>query len=162
MIDVLDRELPELTGADRDRLAKRIADAVPVDLVAGVIAKAAATQLRAHGVRDPDDVIAVDIASQAAMCVCGELSDDESDNESDNEPAGENAMQSYTATYEPHAMNGERGHNWRLYTGGKLIAEGWTRGKKRHAEDEVKIAIAALDQKGASRRFDDSHVDVEF
>jgi len=52
---------------------------------------------------------------------------------------------SYTATYEPHTMNGSHGHSWQLFAKGRLVAEGWTIGKRREAELEVKTAIAARD-----------------
>lgn len=52
---------------------------------------------------------------------------------------------SYTATYKPHTMNGEPGWSWQLFTAGRLVAEGWCLGKKREAENEVRITISARD-----------------
>lgn len=51
----------------------------------------------------------------------------------------------YTATYKAETLAGEPGWSWQLFAFGRLVAEGWTRGKKREAENEVRIAIAARD-----------------
>lgn len=55
-------------------------------------------------------------------------------------------MTNYTATYEPQMLAGERGWSWQLFADGRLVAEGWTRGKKRAAEAEVRITIASRDR----------------
>jgi hypothetical protein len=54
-------------------------------------------------------------------------------------------MKSYTATYEPQTVNGEQGYWYRCFAGGRLIFEGWSRGKKREAEAEVRNGINARD-----------------
>lgn len=71
LIDVLDREIAGVTGADRDRIAKAIIEALPVRTVAIAITQSAATQLRAHGVSTEEDraAIARDIGNNAAMAV---------------------------------------------------------------------------------------------
>lgn len=51
----------------------------------------------------------------------------------------------YTITYEPHAMCGENGHNWKIRAKGRLIAEGWSRGKRHHAEADVRETIRNRD-----------------
>lgn len=52
-------------------------------------------------------------------------------------------MKNYTATYEPQTVHGERGFWYRCFAGGKLIFEGWSRGKQQHAEAEVREGINA-------------------
>ena len=54
-------------------------------------------------------------------------------------------MSNYTATYKPQKMNGEPGWSWWLFADGRLVAEGWCRGKKTDAETEVRTTIAARD-----------------
>lgn len=51
----------------------------------------------------------------------------------------------YTATYKAETIAGEAGWSWHLFAFGRLVAEGWTRGKKSEAETEVRTAIAARD-----------------
>ncbi len=41
---------------------------------------------------------------------------------------------SYTVTYEGAAMNGVSGFWYRITVRGRLVAEGWTAGRKHHAE----------------------------
>ena len=47
-------------------------------------------------------------------------------------------MKSYTATYEAQTVYGEQGFWYRVFNAGKLIFEGWSRGKKHRAEAEVR------------------------
>jgi hypothetical protein len=54
-------------------------------------------------------------------------------------------MKSYTATFEAQTIAGERGWSWKLFARRRLVAEGWTRGKKSEAEAEVRITIASRD-----------------
>lgn len=54
-------------------------------------------------------------------------------------------MQGYTATYEAQTLTGQAGWAWKLFADGRLVAEGWTRGKKSEAETEVRIVISARD-----------------
>lgn len=49
----------------------------------------------------------------------------------------------YTATYEPQIVAGERGFWYRCFAAGKLIFEGWSRGKKHLAERDVREGIKA-------------------
>lgn len=57
----------------------------------------------------------------------------------------------YTITYTPREMCGEHGYDWRVvakdyaYLDGKLVAEGWTRGKKKNAEEDVRETIRNRD-----------------
>jgi hypothetical protein len=48
---------------------------------------------------------------------------------------------SYTATYEPDRILGEDGYSYTCYCNGVVVFEGWTRGKKRDAEAEVRNGI---------------------
>lgn len=75
LIDVLDRELVGVTGAERDRLAKAIIESLPVRTMAIAIAQSAATQLRAHGLSTAEEreAIARDIGNNAAMAVAAVL-----------------------------------------------------------------------------------------
>lgn len=79
LLDVLDRELVDMIGAERDALATKILDALPVELIGKAIEEAAAGQLRANGLTTEEDraVIARDIAGNAAMAVVGALAVDE-------------------------------------------------------------------------------------
>lgn len=61
-----------------------------------------------------------------------------------NKPNNEEIM-NYTATYKAETIAGEPGWSWHLFSFGRLVAEGWTRGKKSEAETEVRTAIAARD-----------------
>lgn len=54
----------------------------------------------------------------------------------------------YTATYEPRLMAGEPGYWYRCFVGDRggsrrLVFEGWSRGRKHHAETEVRHGINA-------------------
>jgi hypothetical protein len=48
---------------------------------------------------------------------------------------------SYTATYEPDTILGERGYSYACYCNGELVLEGWSRGKMEHAQAEVRSWI---------------------
>lgn len=52
-------------------------------------------------------------------------------------------MKNYTGTYEPQTVHGERGFWYRCFANGKLVFEGWSRGKKHLAEREVRNGIDA-------------------
>jgi hypothetical protein len=47
----------------------------------------------------------------------------------------------YNVTYTPREMCGEPGHEWAIRSNGRLIAEGWTRGKIRSAQADVRETI---------------------
>lgn len=57
----------------------------------------------------------------------------------------------YTISYEPREMCGEAGYDWKItakdyaFLGGKLVAEGWTRGKRKNAEADAREAIRNRD-----------------
>ncbi len=53
---------------------------------------------------------------------------------------------SYTVTYEPTTVLGEHGYEYVLMYCGRVVAQGWTRGKKHHAEAEAR---AAMDRRAA-------------
>lgn len=80
LLDVLDRELADKVGAERDRIADAVLEALPVDVIAATIAATAQNQLRYHCMR-PDEArrAARDVAANAAMAVAGVLGDDDLD-----------------------------------------------------------------------------------
>lgn len=51
----------------------------------------------------------------------------------------------YRAEYEPQTVYGEAGVWWRLYASDRLVAEGWTRGKRHDAEADVRETIRNRD-----------------
>ncbi len=69
ILDVLDRELPDLVGAERDRLAEKIVDAMPLLPIAAAICSAAYTQMRVRGEDVKCIELARDIGNNAAMSV---------------------------------------------------------------------------------------------
>jgi hypothetical protein len=80
LVDVLDRELPSMTGGQRDELAAKVLEALPVELIDRAIAESAEIQLRAHGIALGDrEAMVRDVAGNAAMSVVGALAgvDDE-------------------------------------------------------------------------------------
>lgn len=48
---------------------------------------------------------------------------------------------SYTATYKPETIGGERGWSYECFCDGRLVFEGWSRGAKREAEADVRNGI---------------------
>ncbi len=55
-------------------------------------------------------------------------------------------MKGYTATYKYEVLAGEPGWSWELIVAGRVVAEGWVRGRKRRgAELEVRETIDARD-----------------
>jgi len=52
-------------------------------------------------------------------------------------------MKGYTAVYEPATIGDEHGWSYEVRCGGRVVFEGWSRGKKRHAELEVRRGIDA-------------------
>jgi hypothetical protein len=76
LVGVLDRALPEMIGADRDRLADEILDALPIDLIGVTIQEAALQQLCRHCmVAEDAEHAAKDVAGNAALAVVGVLGD---------------------------------------------------------------------------------------
>lgn len=47
----------------------------------------------------------------------------------------------YTITYEPATILGERGFSYDIYFDGRLLASGWSRGKKSDAEQSARQTI---------------------
>lgn len=85
LVDVLDRELPQLVGSDRDRLAEAILAALPAVPIAQAIRISAIAHLVVNNVGHPmkRHDIASDIANNAAMGVVESLSaGDEAEEES--------------------------------------------------------------------------------
>lgn len=50
-------------------------------------------------------------------------------------------MRGYTATYKPETIRGEAGWTYSCFCDGKLVFDGWTKGKKRDAEAIVRKGI---------------------
>lgn len=50
-------------------------------------------------------------------------------------------MKGYTAHYWPETINNEPGWSYECLFDGRVIFEGWSRGKKRDAEFEVRRGI---------------------
>lgn len=67
ILDLLDRELPGITGAYRDRLAEAIALALPGPVIAEAIRSSAECVLRERGTPDPK--LAREIGNNAAQSV---------------------------------------------------------------------------------------------
>jgi hypothetical protein len=83
LTDVLDRELADMLGGDRDRLADAILDALPIERIGLAISNTAFQQLRAWGVCASDErsFVAKDIAGNAALAVVGVLGDADVDDQ---------------------------------------------------------------------------------
>lgn len=77
LIDVLDRELPDLVGARRDAIAQQILDALPLEKLNAAIKEAAATQLRAWCVSSDVSPMAHDISANASMAALSALGSEE-------------------------------------------------------------------------------------
>lgn len=75
LTDVLDRELADMLGGDRDRLADAILDALPIERIGEAIAESAKQQLRCYVASDERAYVAKDIAGNAALAVVGVLGD---------------------------------------------------------------------------------------
>ena len=54
-------------------------------------------------------------------------------------------MKNYTATYEPETILCEPGWSYEVTCEGRPVFAGWTRGKKRDAEAEVRQGIKNRD-----------------
>lgn len=50
-------------------------------------------------------------------------------------------MKGYTATYKPETILGEQGWSYQCFCDGRLIFDGWSRGKKTEAEQCVRDGI---------------------
>lgn len=81
LIDLLDRELPGLTGGKRDELARKIVEELPLIAIAAAICSSAYTQLRVRGHDETSIAIARDIANNAAMAVVAVLVPDVEDDD---------------------------------------------------------------------------------
>lgn len=82
ILDVLDRELPNLRGIERDRLADAILGALPVqELAAAVRTSALAALVVTHPNADPHKrlVLARDISNNAAISIVERLSEIDDD-----------------------------------------------------------------------------------
>lgn len=80
ILDVLDRELPDMLGARRDQLADAILAAIPLEPIAAAITTSALATLLVGNVIGHDRrryELAHDIGNQAAMGVVERLSETE-------------------------------------------------------------------------------------
>ncbi len=85
LVDVLDEALPELTGGDRDKLARAILEALPKDVIATAIADACHSSLQYRAIRDGARDVSQFIGDNAAQAVIAMLTvepDDDSEPES--------------------------------------------------------------------------------
>lgn len=82
-----DAALPELAGADRDRLAARVLEHIPAKEVAKAIAVSAKAVLEQRGIRIGDGGIDREIGNNAAQSVLFALEGEPSPGEQDAESA---------------------------------------------------------------------------
>ena len=76
LLEVLDRSLPDKVGAERDRLADEILDALPLESIGKAIHETAFQQLQRHCIAAGEaHETARDVAGNAAMAVVGVLGD---------------------------------------------------------------------------------------
>ncbi|MDQ3295102.1 MAG: hypothetical protein M3619_00770 [Myxococcota bacterium] len=69
IVDVLDRELPNLTGAERDRIAEALDEALPTNAIVDAIASSAQAVLTQRNIRDGAGDVAREIANNSAQTV---------------------------------------------------------------------------------------------
>jgi len=50
-------------------------------------------------------------------------------------------VKGYSATYYSDPLNGEPGWSYEIFYKGRLVAAGWSRGRKHHAEADVREVI---------------------
>lgn len=55
----------------------------------------------------------------------------------------------FTITYEPRELAGQPGFDWAIIRRGVRIAEGWSRGKRKDAEQDARAVIATLERNAA-------------
>lgn len=58
-------------------------------------------------------------------------------------------MKPITIVYEPSAMSGEPGFQYRILRNGRELASGWSRGARHHAERMAKGDLRELERKAA-------------
>jgi hypothetical protein len=91
LIDVLDRELPDMIGADRDRIADAILDALPLPQIAAAVKTSALAAMLVSNIGKNNQhrhMIAADIANNGAMAVLAVLGDADVDTEIEDVPEG--------------------------------------------------------------------------
>ncbi len=69
MISVLDRELPDLKGSERDRIAEALTEAIPRVAIATAIAESAHAVLTHRNIRDGAGDVAREIGTHAGQTV---------------------------------------------------------------------------------------------
>lgn len=69
LIDVLDAALPNLTGGERDAIAKQILAALPADQIALEVGLAVGVELKRRGIPDAAGDIAQVIGNHSAISV---------------------------------------------------------------------------------------------
>lgn len=55
----------------------------------------------------------------------------------------------YRVEYNAETVLGEAGYSWRLYANSRFVSEGWSRGKRKDAEQDAKQVIARREGKAA-------------
>lgn len=71
---VLDRELPDLTGGQRDRIASALIDNIPGRPIAAAIADSTATVLAQRGIKDADGSLSREVGNNSSQTVLFALS----------------------------------------------------------------------------------------
>lgn len=76
LVAVLDDELPNVVGAERERIAERIVEAIPGRAIAKVIATSAQAVLATRKIRDDGGDLCREIGNNAAQTVLVTLAGD--------------------------------------------------------------------------------------
>jgi hypothetical protein len=58
-------------------------------------------------------------------------------------------MKDITIVYVAAEINGEPGYSYEVIVNRRIVAGGWSRGKKRHAEEQARADVARLEKKAA-------------
>lgn len=74
LVTVLDRELPDLAGGERDRIAQAIVDALPAQMIATAIRDSTTAVLIQRNVLDRSGELARELSNNSAQTVIFALS----------------------------------------------------------------------------------------
>lgn len=55
----------------------------------------------------------------------------------------------FTITYEPRRFAGEDGYWYQIRSRGRVVGEGWSRGKKHHAERSARADVRERERKAS-------------
>lgn len=70
----IDRALPNLTGGERDRVAREVIDSIPPEPIALAIRESTSTVLKQRGIRDEGGELAREVGNNAGQAVLFSLS----------------------------------------------------------------------------------------